>query len=88
MSTAIDEAKALIAKYFEGESDYIPKRKLDNLSSRDDVYDLLLLLRKIVQEEKGSTKKHPLDHKRVCEYCGKRTRITTAGCDHCDVEDK
>lgn len=25
---------------------------------------------------------------RICEYCGKRTRVLTAGCDHCDVEDK
>lgn len=25
---------------------------------------------------------------RTCEYCGKQTRETTAGCDHCDVEDK
>jgi hypothetical protein len=25
---------------------------------------------------------------RECKYCGKMTRITTAGCDHCDVEDK
>ena len=26
--------------------------------------------------------------KRRCEYCGKLTRETTAGCDHCDIEDK
>lgn len=25
---------------------------------------------------------------RTCTYCGKETRITTAGCDVCDVEDK
>lgn len=32
--------------------------------------------------------KHPRDTKRKCDYCGKMTRVTTAGCDHCDVEDK
>lgn len=31
---------------------------------------------------------NPMDRKRRCDYCGKMTRITTAGCDHCDVEDK
>lgn len=25
---------------------------------------------------------------RVCEQCGRATRITTAGCDYCDLEDK
>lgn len=25
---------------------------------------------------------------RKCPACGKPTRITTAGCDHCDLEDK
>ena len=25
---------------------------------------------------------------RKCKYCGKQSRVTTAGCDHCDVEDK
>lgn len=31
---------------------------------------------------------HPLVAKRRCLYCNKMTRITTAACDHCDVEDK
>lgn len=31
---------------------------------------------------------HPNSYKRKCLYCGKLTRDTTAGCDHCDVEDK
>ncbi len=30
----------------------------------------------------------PLDRKRKCPACGRMTRITTAGCDHCDLEDK
>jgi hypothetical protein len=30
----------------------------------------------------------PRVKKRRCEYCGRMTRISTAGCDHCDVEDK
>lgn len=25
---------------------------------------------------------------RKCENCGRWTRVTTAGCDHCDIEDK
>jgi len=25
---------------------------------------------------------------RVCEACGQETRKVTAGCDHCDLEDK
>jgi len=32
--------------------------------------------------------KIPTDRTRICDYCGKQTRVTTAGCDHCDVEDK
>lgn len=32
--------------------------------------------------------RHPLDKKRRCPNCKKMTRITTAGCDHCDLEDK
>lgn len=32
--------------------------------------------------------RHPLDARRRCAHCGELTRITTAGCDHCDVEDK
>lgn len=31
---------------------------------------------------------HPLSDKRRCSACGKMSRITTAGCDHCDMEDK
>lgn len=26
--------------------------------------------------------------RRRCDACGKMTRVTTAGCDHCDMEDK
>lgn len=33
-------------------------------------------------------KPHPLSKKRKCEHCGRMTRVTTAGCDHCDVEGK
>jgi len=29
-----------------------------------------------------------LQDKERCEWCGKMTRITTAGCDHCNVEAK
>lgn len=32
--------------------------------------------------------KPPLSEKRRCPACGKLTRITTAGCDHCDLEHK
>lgn len=30
----------------------------------------------------------PVFGMRTCKSCGKQTRETTAGCDHCDVEDK
>lgn len=30
----------------------------------------------------------PLAVTRTCAACGRQTRITTAGCDNCDVEDK
>jgi hypothetical protein len=36
----------------------------------------------------ANTRPDPLRAKRKCEHCGKMTRVTTAGCDHCNVEDK
>ena len=32
--------------------------------------------------------RNPLDRKSKCVSCGKMSRVTTAGCDHCDYEDK
>jgi hypothetical protein len=31
---------------------------------------------------------NPIFHKHKCPACGKLTRDTTAGCDHCNLEDK
>lgn len=31
---------------------------------------------------------NPMDRKKKCPACGKMSRVTTAGCDHCDLEDK
>ena len=31
---------------------------------------------------------HPMDDKHRCPSCKRMTRITTAGCDHCDCDDK
>lgn len=55
---------------------------LEELDKRG--YDLTTLSFSIRKKETPS----PLKETRDCEYCGKQTRITTAGCDHCDVEDK
>ena len=42
--------------------------------------------------EIGGSSKEPLRPRRwskhTCAACGKQTRNTTAGCDHCDLEDK
>lgn len=35
-----------------------------------------------------SVKPHPLSAEKQCPACGKMSRTTTAGCDHCDLEDK
>jgi hypothetical protein len=31
---------------------------------------------------------NPVDRKRICHACGGATRLSTAGCDHCDLEDQ
>ena len=31
---------------------------------------------------------NPLNQRARCPACGRLTRITTAGCDHCGLEDK
>jgi hypothetical protein len=42
----------------------------------------------LVEVARLETAKHPLDRKCKCPACGRMSRITTAGCDHCDLEDK
>ena len=39
-------------------------------------------------EQLTAPRVNPLAAMRTCEYCGMKTRITTAGCDHCNFEDK
>jgi hypothetical protein len=61
-------------------------------------YELVLEDFKSLEKELEETKlklanlsslaKEVVRQMRVCEYCHKPTRVTTAGCDHCDVEDK
>lgn len=38
--------------------------------------------------EKTQPITHPMDRKKKCPACGHMSRVTTAGCDHCDLEDK
>lgn len=41
-----------------------------------------------LEAELAKHMRHPLDRKEKCPACGRMSRITTAGCDHCDLEDK
>ena len=46
------------------------------------------ILRRLRERAKGASPDEPLLEKHACPACGKQTRDTTAGCDHCDLEDK
>jgi hypothetical protein len=47
---------------------------------------LLRLQRRVVALERRGLSHYPSGS--ICEVCGKRSRWSSAGCDHCDHEDK
>jgi hypothetical protein len=72
----------------------------ENLDLTFNIHDAIALLRALAAHKLHivtEAEKRVLDNMRAlnnpegsepCAGCGKRSRITTAGCDHCDYEDK
>jgi hypothetical protein len=62
---------------------------LRKLREHPDASALTVALINEVLELRAAARGKPLpERRRRCGVCGKWTRESTAGCDHCDVEDK